>query len=84
MISDITMTQTTTPGQRIKAARLAAGLTVGELAQRLAVTPERVRNLELGQRNPSLKMLLRIALAIPCDPQGLDPTLASQPVFPRS
>jgi transcriptional regulator with XRE-family HTH domain len=74
------MTQTTTPGQRIKAARLAAGLTVGELAQRMSVTSPRISNLESGAKAPGLEVLLKIAEAIPCDPNQLDERLACKRV----
>jgi transcriptional regulator with XRE-family HTH domain len=63
--------------RRRSAARIAAGLTVAELAQRLGVTPQRVCNLESGQCNATAKMTLRIAEAIGCDPHSLDPMLAS-------
>jgi len=70
-------TTPTTPGALIRAARIKAGLSVAELARRLGVTPPRISNLESGHRNPSSKVLLRIAAAIPCDPHTLDPALAS-------
>jgi transcriptional regulator with XRE-family HTH domain len=86
-----TSTQAATPGDRLKAARLAARLTeaevkarlsaplsVRELADRLGVTASRVSHLEGGTRNPSARMLLRLAEALGCDPASLDETLASR------
>ena len=70
------------PGAKLRAARIASGLTVADLAIRLKVSPQRVSNLESGQREPSLEMVHRIATAIGCDPHSLDARLAS--TFPMS
>jgi transcriptional regulator with XRE-family HTH domain len=71
-------TKISKPGANLKAARLSAGLTIGELARRLDVTPASVVNVESGHREPSLERILRISEAIGCDPHSIDARLASR------
>jgi len=48
-------------GQRLLAARRAAGLTQVQLAAKLGVTAVCICYLELGHRQPSIPMLCRLA-----------------------
>ena len=56
-------------GAAIRAARLAAGLTQAELADRLGVTRQTVIAIEQGRYSPSLEMAFQIARAfgVPLD-----------------
>jgi transcriptional regulator with XRE-family HTH domain len=55
---------TKTTGERIRAARIAAGLTVGtEFAEKIGVKPHTLWRYEKDQIEPSAKVLLRIAHA---------------------
>ena len=75
----------TTPGDRIRAARAAAGLTRRQLADALGVSYQRVANMEDGQRVPSLETLHRVAAALACRPCDLDDRLsATIPKGPRA
>ncbi len=51
-------------GERLKAAREAAGLTQEELGQRVGVTGVTIMRYEKNQRQPRLEQLRRIALAL--------------------
>lgn len=51
-------------GERLKAAREAAGLTQEELGERVGVTGVTIMRYEKNQRQPRLKQLSRIALAL--------------------
>lgn len=53
-----------TTGQRIRAARIQAGLTQKELAQRLNIPFQGVSQWENDIRNPKIKTLQRIAAAL--------------------
>ena len=48
-------------GQRIKAAREAKNLTQEELSKRTGIHQSDISKLEKGTRNPSLKLLQRLA-----------------------
>lgn len=48
-------------GNRIKKLRRGANMTQLELARRLKVTPALISAYESGERNPSLKILTRMA-----------------------
>jgi transcriptional regulator with XRE-family HTH domain len=48
-------------GARIRALRAARGLTQEMIADRIAVTPKYVSQLECGQRSPSWETLISIA-----------------------
>jgi transcriptional regulator with XRE-family HTH domain len=48
-------------GERLRAARQARGLTLRELAQRLAVSPSMVSQIETGRASPSVSTLYAIA-----------------------
>ena len=51
-------------GESIKQARLAAGLTQEELANKLNTTKSAISRYEQGKREPSLAILARIAIAL--------------------
>lgn len=53
-----------TTGERIKAARVAAGLTQSELSSKLEVPFQSVSQWERGTRNPKLATIKRIANAL--------------------
>lgn len=61
-------TETMSP---ISAARLAAGLTQSQLAERIGVAPQHVGRWERGERKPKVDALIRIADALGCDVRDL-------------
>jgi len=74
-------------GGLLQAARLAAGLTLADLARRAGVTPDLIRKLEGGQAlEPKLGTACRLALALEvplldlCPPVDLTP---AEPARPR-
>jgi transcriptional regulator with XRE-family HTH domain len=74
-------------GQRLRRARLAAGISVREMARRVDVSPSFVSQVELGRTKPSVGTLYAIAteLGVPLDDlMPLAPTalaaLAEEPV----
>ena len=61
-------TETTSP---ITTARLAAGLTQSQLAERIGVAAQHVGRWERGERKPKIDALIRIADALGCDVRDL-------------
>src|SRR5690348_17535663 len=61
------MKHTTNCGELLKARRKTLGLTQRSLAQKLGVEASHVAFIESGRRNPSLKLVARLA-----DTLGLD------------
>lgn len=61
-------TETSSP---IATARLAAGLTQSQLAERIGVAAQHIGRWERGERNPKIDALIRIADALGCDLQNL-------------
>lgn len=64
--------------QRLRAAREAAGLSLSQLAQRTGVHKQQIGDWERGKRPLTLERLWNLALAIGCDPHGLDDRLTSR------
>jgi transcriptional regulator with XRE-family HTH domain len=64
-----------TTAARIRAARLAAGISQLELSARLGVRQSHVSEWETGTRGVSLEMVWAIAQALEADPHQLDPRL---------
>lgn len=60
-------------GQRIKAARVAAGLMQGELAKLVGVSQSTISGCESGFNQPDRAMMLRIAAAVGVDAESLGP-----------
>ena len=54
-------------GERIVSARMKAGLTQADIAQKLNVTPQTISAWERGVKTPKLDTILRICNAIGCD-----------------
>ena len=54
-------------GERIVAARMKAGLTQADIAQKLNVTAQTISAWERGVKTPKLDTILRICNAIGCD-----------------
>lgn len=50
----------------ITRARMAAGLTQAQLAEKIGVLPQQIGSWERGERNPKLDALRRIAAALGC------------------
>ncbi len=77
---------TQTLGERIRAARQAAGLSQEKLAERLGLTRQAVTKWETGQSAPSTENLLRLAevLGVPVTAllgeEASSPPLAGQPL----
>lgn len=59
--------------QLMKAARLRAGLSVAELADRIGVKKPYVFELERGLGNPTLRTLNKVAVALGADPSEFFP-----------
>jgi len=51
-------------GQRARAIRLKQGLSQGDVAKRLSVHRSYISGIERGIRNPSLKVIQRIAKSL--------------------
>lgn len=60
-----------TTGQRIKSARKIAGMTQGELGEKLGVSGSAIAQYETGNRNPKYDTLQRIAAALGVHPGDL-------------
>ena len=58
-------------GQYLRTERLARGLSLADLAQRLTVTKGYLSRLELGKTKPSLTMIERLAQVLSTDPNSL-------------
>ena len=54
-------------GERIVAARMKAGLTQADIAQKLNVTAQTISAWERGVKTPKLDTIIRICNAIGCD-----------------
>lgn len=52
-------------GERIKFERKAAGMTSGQLAQAVRLTPQYIRLIECGGATPSVDAVLRICSQFP-------------------
>lgn len=70
-------TTTLGPGARLRAARLSQRLSVVEVAERLGVGHQAVRNIEADTRPVTLDKIHEVATAIGVDPHSIDPRLAS-------
>lgn len=66
-----------TAAERIRRARLAAGLTQGQLAEKIGTSKQGVSNAERGAYPPTLEWLHAAAVAMGCPPSELDPRLTS-------
>ena len=55
-----------TIGQKIKARRLAQGITQEMIANHLDVNPSHISNIECGRAHPSLTALIKIANFLHC------------------
>ena len=51
-------------GQRVRTIRLKQGLSQGDVAKRMNVHRSYISSIERGVRNPSLKVIQRIAKAL--------------------
>lgn len=65
------------PGDRLRAARTAAGLTQRGLAKAAGLTPGHVAHLESGVRRLSLDEAYRLATLMGRSPAEIDPRLAA-------
>jgi transcriptional regulator with XRE-family HTH domain len=63
------------PGAKLRAARIAAGLTQAELAERLGIKQPSVAQAEKDRTKITLDRLLKFSLAIGCDPHSIDARL---------
>lgn len=57
--------------KRLKAARIAKGVTQTELAARIGVTAQAVSSFEKGTKEPKMEMVKRIAEALGITPNEL-------------
>ena len=58
-------------GQRVRERRLKLGLTQEAVAERAGMHPVYISLVERGHRNPSLDNVVRLAVALQCDPGRL-------------
>ena len=58
-------------GEKLKAARLAAGLTQAQLAERLGIQQTSIARYESGTREPLASTLKQLALALNCAMEDL-------------
>lgn len=58
-------------GEKLKAARLAAGLTQGQLAEKVGCQQRDVSRWENGSREPLASTLKKLAQAIGCSMEDL-------------
>lgn len=68
-------------GERLLAARTAAGLTQAELGARVEPKPlhvQAVARYEAGDRGPSLRAIYRLAAALGISPRDLLPEIGSE------
>ena len=71
------MTAQETFGINVRELRTQAGLTQLELAHESGLDLSYISDLELGKRNPSLRVMLKLAAGLSCDMgallQGIEP-----------
>ena len=60
-----------TIGEAIKDARIKAGMTQAELAERLGISPQAVSQYERGKKNPRLSTIQKFADALGIDVSDL-------------
>lgn len=60
-----------TVAERIRALRVAAGLTQEQLAERVGIGPQYMSRLERARRVPSLDMIVELAAALNTTPSAL-------------
>lgn len=70
---------TTTPGDRLRLARAAAGLSQASLAARLGCRAAYVSDVERGRRTPTLDWLWEAADRMGANPRDLDSRLEDRP-----
>jgi transcriptional regulator with XRE-family HTH domain len=73
------MSSEETWGDRLRARIEASGLTQTQIAASLDVSKARIGELCGRDSPPRISTVLRLALAIGCDPHALDDRLASRP-----
>jgi len=71
-------------GDRLRAARLAADLSQGKLAEALGISQSYVADVERGRRQPTLEWLILAADAVGCNRSELDERLADRVDTPRA
>ncbi|SRR6266851_2081858 len=67
-------------GERLRAQRLALGLSVHQLAQRLGVNRNTITNYESDKTEPSVTDLVRLAATLGCDLGDLLPGMPRAPI----
>jgi transcriptional regulator with XRE-family HTH domain len=70
-------------GRRIKALRLRQNLTQEALGERAGLNYKYLGAIERGERNPSLKQLLKIAQALKVEPHELLIVEQEEPSLPK-
>lgn len=58
-------------GEKLKAARLAAGMTQGQLAEAVGVSQRDISHWETGHREPGVLIVKEIAQALGCTMEDL-------------
>jgi transcriptional regulator with XRE-family HTH domain len=73
------MTELNGVGQQLRQARLAAGMSVREMARRVDVSPSFISQIELGRTMPSVGTLYAIASELGVSLDGLMPVHPAEP-----
>ncbi len=73
----------TTFGHLLKSARLERGLTQKQLAEMVGVDGSYIARLEMDERRPSRKVVLKLARALQLSPEESDRLLASAQHLPE-
>ena len=68
-------------GENIRAARMRAGMTQAQLAEKLGVTPQNVSLYERDIKKPKVETLQKIAAALGAAVSDLDPSISTFSVF---
>ena len=68
-------------GENIRAARMRAGMTQAQLAEKLGVTPQNVSQYERDIKKPKVETLQKIATALGAAVSDLDPSISAFSVF---
>lgn len=58
-------------GARVRSLRLFAGLTQADVARRVRTARRNIARLELGEHEPTLTLLVRVARALDCAPSRI-------------
>jgi len=64
-----------TMGEKLREARINAGLTARQVAENAGLAPPFISNVENGRREPEMQTIWVMCVGIGCDPYGFDDRL---------